>query len=321
MSFLTNILKFVVVLSVQLVGLAASKSDVSSSTAQVYWKSLFPHTPLPGVLANQLIYPSDLSGDYFRAILKDMVTKFRTIEVDEKFKYDSPKVESDSANKLDYDNVHKDVFFFETKLHEGANMDAMELTIGENNVAFLPRSIADTIPFSSQNFSQILTYFSVSPESPVASVIKETIELCEIPALKGELKRCSTSFEDFLDYAISLLGKHVQIFTPSLETKSSHPNLTVGHVTQLVGKSVVMCHKLNYAYAVYLCHSLKRTHLYEVYLIGKDGSRGTSLAACHQDTSSWSAKHLAFHVLKVQPGTVPICHFLKKGTIVWVPSP
>ncbi|KAL4325724.1 hypothetical protein GQ457_11G013160 [Hibiscus cannabinus] len=307
MSFLTNILKFVVVLSVQLVGLAASKSDVSSSTAQVYWKSLFPHTPLPGILANQLIYPSDLSGDYFRAILKDMVTKFRTIEVDEKLKYDSPKVESDSANKLDYDN--------------GADMDAMELTIEENNVAFLPRSIADTIPFSSQNISQILTYFSVSPESPVASVIKETIELCEIPALKGELKRCSTSFEDFLDYAISLLGKHVQIFTPTLETKSSHPNLTVGHVTQLVGKSVVMCHKLNYAYAVYLCHSVKTTHLYEVYLIGKDGSRGTSLAACHQDTSSWSAEHLAFHVLKVQPGTVPICHFLKKGTIVWVPSP
>ncbi|KAK8542703.1 hypothetical protein V6N13_136741 [Hibiscus sabdariffa] len=120
-----------------------------------------------------------------------------------------------------------------------------------------------------------------------------------MPALEGELKRCSTSFEDFLDYVVSLLEKHVQIFTLSLKTKTSHPNLTVSDIIQLVGKSDVVCYKLTYAYVVYLCHSLKRTQLYKVYLIGDDSSRGTSLAACHQDTSSWSAKHLAFHVLKV----------------------
>ncbi|GMI89860.1 RESPONSIVE TO DESICCATION 22 [Hibiscus trionum] len=192
-----------------------------------------------------------------------------------------------------------------------------------NTAGFLPPSIADSIPFSSDKFTHILTYFSLKPESPESQILKEVIEICEMPALEGELKHCSTSFEDLVHYVVSLLGKHIQVLTPHLETKTSNPNFTVGDGIHLVAKSDVVCHKLNYAYAVYLCHSIsmERTHIYTVPLIGEDGSRGTSLAACHQDTSSWNPKHLAFDVLKVEPGTVPICHFLKKDTIVWVPSP
>ncbi|KAK8519911.1 hypothetical protein V6N12_003877 [Hibiscus sabdariffa] len=55
--------------------------------------------------------------------------------------------------------------------------------------------------------------------------------------------------------------------------------------------------------------------------IGDENLMGTFMAACHEDTSSWSSEHLSFHLLKVLLGTVPICHFLKKGTVVYVSSP
>lgn len=83
----------------------------------------------------------------------------------------------------------------------------------------------------------------------------------------------------------------------------------------------VLCHKLDYAYAVFLCHKMKKTDVYVVPLVGDDGSGGTSIAACHQDTSSSNPNHLAFDLLKMKPGTLPICHFVKKGTVVWVPLP
>ncbi|KAB5513985.1 hypothetical protein DKX38_027891 [Salix brachista] len=31
-------------------------------------------------------------------------------------------------------------------------------------------------------------------------------------------------------------------------------------------------------------------------------------------------KHLAFQVLNVKPGTVPVCHFLPQDHVVWLPN-
>ncbi|KAE8675829.1 hypothetical protein F3Y22_tig00111641pilonHSYRG00032 [Hibiscus syriacus] len=53
---------------------------------------------------------------------------------------------------------------------------------------------------------------------------------------------------------------------------------------------------------------------------GADGTKAKAVAVCHTDTSAWNPKHLAFQVLKVEPGTVPICHFLPQDHIVWVPK-
>jgi hypothetical protein len=55
-----------------------------------------------------------------------------------------------------------------------------------------------------------------------------------------------------------------------------------------------------------------------VPLEGVDGNRVKAVAVCHTDTSQWNPKHLAFQVLKVQPGTVPVCHFLPQDHVVWV---
>ncbi|KAK8483918.1 hypothetical protein V6N13_065884 [Hibiscus sabdariffa] len=97
-------------------------------------------------------------------------------------------------------------------------------------------------------------------------ILKEAIEICEMPALEGELKQSSTSF---VHSAVSLL----QLLTPELETKTSNPNFTVGDGIQLVPKSDVVCHKLNYVYAVYLCHSMETTHI-KGYIILKPQTPG-----------------------------------------------
>ncbi|KAI3917385.1 hypothetical protein MKW98_027304 [Papaver atlanticum] len=57
---------------------------------------------------------------------------------------------------------------------------------------------------------------------------------------------------------------------------------------------------------------------YVVPLVGVDEMKIKATVVCHKDTSEWDPDHVAFQVLKVKPGTVPICHFLTEDTIIWV---
>nr|AFK44310.1 unknown [Lotus japonicus] len=84
------------------------------------------------------------------------------------------------------------------------------------------------------------------------------------------------------------------------------------------GVSVHTGHKQNYPYAVFYCHKSGSTRAYSVPLEGDNGVRVKAVAVCRTDTSQWNPKHLAFQVLKVKPGTVPVCHFLPEDHVVWV---
>ncbi|KAL4323490.1 hypothetical protein GQ457_11G006200 [Hibiscus cannabinus] len=92
----------------------------------------------------------------------------------------------------------------------------------------------------------------------------------------------------------------------------------LGKSVQLVSRIAVVCHKLSYPYVVFLCHFMNGTAIYKVPLNGEDGPAGTVMAACHEDTFFWSPDHMTFHLLKILPGTVPICNFLNKSTIISV---
>ncbi|RVW66600.1 BURP domain-containing protein 5 [Vitis vinifera] len=65
---------------------------------------------------------------------------------------------------------------------------------------------------------------------------------------------------------------------------------------------------------------MKKTRTYMIPLVGADGSKAKAMAACHSDTSAWHPKHVAFKVLNVKPGTVPVCHFLHNDAMVWIPK-
>ncbi|KAI5355013.1 hypothetical protein L3X38_007908 [Prunus dulcis] len=216
------------------------------------------------------------------------------------------------------------IFFFEKDMRPGATMK-FQFPRNSNTATFLPRESAQSIPFSSNKLPEIFGHFSVKPTSEEAKTIKQTIEECEAPGLKGEEKYCATSLESMVDFSTSKLGtRNVEaISTEILEkgaTMSMHNYTTMPGLKKLAGDKVVVCHKENYPYAVFFCHAIKQTAAYVLSLKADDGMKVKAVTICHLDTSEWDPEHLSFQILNVKPGTTPICHFISTDAIAWVPN-
>ncbi|KAI3683885.1 hypothetical protein L1987_84400 [Smallanthus sonchifolius] len=224
-----------------------------------------------------------------------------------------------SENQLK-DNPNVALFFLENDLHQGKEMN-LHFTKNNEKSTFLPRKIADSITFSSKNLPQIYQEFSVEPDSVEAEIMKKTLTECENAGIEGEEKYCATSLESMVDFSTTKLGKNVKAISTEVNAKESTPlqkyKITVAK--KLAANKAVVCHKENYAYAVFYCHKTVSTQAYAVSMTGADGTKVNAVVVCHTDTAKWNPKHLAFQVLKVKPGTVPICHFLPEDHVVWVP--
>ncbi|XP_034680549.1 BURP domain protein RD22-like isoform X2 [Vitis riparia] len=181
-------------------------------------------------------------------------------------------------------------FFLQTDLHPGTKM-----------MLQLPQSTNE-----------------VKEKSAEAELMKKEIEDCEEPAMDGESRFCATSLESLIDFSTSKLGRNVNVLTNEVRMGSQEFEFGV-RMKKVADKSVV-CHKMNYPYAVFYCHTFAKTRTYMIPLVGADGSKAKAMAACHSDTSAWHPQHVAFQVLKIKPGTVPICHFLHNNAMVWIPK-
>lgn len=218
-----------------------------------------------------------------------------------------------------HDDPSVALFFLEKDMHDGTKMN-LHFAKTTNGATFLPRAISEKIPFSSNGYPEILNRFSVKPNSLEAEIMKTTIKECEEPGIKGEEKYCATSLESMVDFSTSKLGKRLRAISTEVKKETQMQTYTIiAGVKKVKGDESVVCHKQNYPYAVFYCHSTHTTRAYVVPLKGADGTIAKALAICHTDTSKWNPKHLAFQVLKVKPGTVPVCHFLPQDHIVWVP--
>ncbi|KAK8515664.1 hypothetical protein V6N13_139367 [Hibiscus sabdariffa] len=287
--------------------------------AQNYWKSVFPNTPMPKSL-QILLNPSPSAGN--TKVLAEMVHS-NTKVIDSLGSYSNYQINPSSTTKPDKDAEAdgKAIFFLENQLRLGRTLKVSGILKTRNTASFLPRQIAQAIPFSSGKFPEIFKYFSLEPKSDEANLIKETIQKCETPAMKGEQRYCATSLESLVDWTVSKLGKNIQVLSNNVEKETENRVFAIAGEAKKVGETELVCHKLKYAYAVFLCHSIEKTTAYTVPLVSADGStKAKLLAICHKDTSAWSPDHLAFQILKIKPGTVPVCHFLTKETLVWVPK-
>uniref|UniRef100_A0A0D9V5B1 BURP domain-containing protein n=1 Tax=Leersia perrieri TaxID=77586 RepID=A0A0D9V5B1_9ORYZ len=223
-----------------------------------------------------------------------------------------------------HDDPNVTLFFLEKDLHPGKTM-TVHFTPTTTGAKFLPRSEADAMPFSSEKIPEILSRFSVKPGSEEAAQMAQTLRECEAPAAKGEKKACATSLESMVDFATSSLGtSHVRaVSTVVGKDGSPEQEYTVTAVKRAVsagGDQLVACHAEPYAYAVFACHRTQATRAYTVSMAGRDGTAVEAVAVCHADTAGWNPKHVAFQVLKVKPGTVPVCHFLPQDHVVWTRS-
>ncbi|KAK6247697.1 hypothetical protein QUC31_019262 [Theobroma cacao] len=227
-----------------------------------------------------------------------------------------------SGRKSNTDNtaVKETIYFFPKDLLPGKKVNLPRLVQKRDRGTFLPHHIAESMPLSSDKLPEILKNFSLKAESRDANNVKITVKNCERAEMKGEEKYCATSLESFVDMSVSMLGKEIRLLSNELRKETKNPLFTIARGVRNKGENDIVCHKMKYPYAVYLCHSIKKTAVYKVPLVGTDGTKANAVAVCHKDTSAWSPNHIAFKVLKVKPGTVPICHFLGRDTLVWVPN-
>ncbi|KAF8678547.1 hypothetical protein HU200_046162 [Digitaria exilis] len=230
-----------------------------------------------------------------------------------------------------HDDPSVALFFKKEDIHPGKKVTVQFTNAeGASGAKFLPRGEAEAIPFSSEKMPEILSRFSVSSDSVEAAEMAQTLRDCEAPAAKGERKACATSLESMVDFATSSLGtSHVRAVSTVVVAKeegspSPKQEYTVTGVKRGAGAEedgrLVACHAEPYAYAVFACHLTRETRAYSVSMVGRDGTAVEAVAVCHADTSGWNPKHVAFQVLDVKPGTVPVCHFLPQDHVVWTRS-
>ncbi|XP_050222909.1 BURP domain-containing protein 3-like [Mercurialis annua] len=208
------------------------------------------------------------------------------------------------------------VFFLHNDLHSGKTMTLL-FSDTRTNARFLPRQVSDSVPFSSDKLPEILNRFSVKPKTTEAGTIRNVLEDCEIPKIKGEDKYCAVSLESLVDFVTSKLGHRVKVISTEIKTKTKLQKYEILEGIKMIGEKQVVCHKLGYAYAVFMCHTIDPTQAYMVPLMGSDGSKVEGVAVCHMDSSDWSPEHYAFQQLRVKPGA-SICHFLNIAVLVWL---
>ncbi|KAJ3678044.1 hypothetical protein LUZ60_001847 [Juncus effusus] len=211
------------------------------------------------------------------------------------------------------------MFFLENDSHSGKKMTVHFTELTPNVPGFIPRSKANKLPFSSSKFSEILDNFKITKDSSEADLMKQTINDCERPAINGEKKFCATSLESMVDFATSILEiHHIRPLSTNVNPQNAPKQEYTIIKTKITARNEpIVCHIEPYAYAVFFCHMIKSTKAYMVNLVGKDGDQAAAVAVCHEDTSSWNPKHLAFQLLKVHPGIVPVCHFLLQDAVTW----
>ncbi|KAK7293460.1 hypothetical protein RJT34_16326 [Clitoria ternatea] len=221
-----------------------------------------------------------------------------------------------------HDDPNVALFLMEKELHYGKKLNLKFSKTSNDDATFLPRKVADSIPFSSNKVNDILSKFSVKPDTEKAQIMKNTINECEEPSIRGEEKRCVTSLESMVDFSTSKLGNNVEAVSTEVNKENDVlQQYTIAPGVKKLGENkAVVCHKQGYPYAVFYCHKSETTKAYSVPLEGVNGSRVKAVAVCHTDTSQWNPKHLAFQLLKVQPGTVPVCHFLPQNHLLFVPK-
>ncbi|CAL4988764.1 unnamed protein product [Urochloa decumbens] len=214
-------------------------------------------------------------------------------------------------------------FFFEKNLAIGSTRRT-HIPSTRVNPPFLHHEASKHIPFSRRNITSIIDMFAPASLSMIDD-ISFTLNLCENPEdhqINGKKVGCVTSIESYLELIISTLGTNqVQAFSADVpkEGIASHMS-TVASVRLLShSQSVLVCHDMEYPYKVFYCHLSLPTRAYQVKLISQvDGSSVDALAVCHLNTSSWNSDFIFFELMHVKPGQTTACHYLNRGSMVWV---
>ncbi|XP_068637933.1 polygalacturonase 1 beta-like protein 3 [Aristolochia californica] len=218
--------------------------------------------------------------------------------------------------------VEEGKFFRESNLKQGTVMKMPDITDKMPPRSFLPRSLAKKLPFSSAQMGELLKDFNSDENSTLANIVGKTLKECEREPSRGETKRCVTSAEDMVDFAVQVLGKDVTVKSTEC-LGGSKGKVEIGRVVGINGGKVtksVSCHQSLFPYLVYFCHSVPKVRVYEADILDVEKKQKINhgLAICHIDTSSWGRGHGAFTALGGRPGQIEVCHWIFQNDMTWV---
>lgn len=292
-------------------------SHAANVAPETYWKSMLPNTPMPKAIT-KILYNEEKGKHFHVGESGSSVVGVGPPRTSLGADQSSSSV---AVTPLGY-IANADLLFLEKDMHQGHEMKFQFAKTIAPSSNFLPRKVAETIPFSSKNLPQLYTRFSIKPGSTESESMKKTISECEEKGAKGEKKYCATSLEAMVDFIISKLGKNVKTISTYVKSNklTTFQKYTIEGSKKVATDNYFVCHKQKYPYAVFYCHIAASTRVYSVSLVGEDGTKARAVAVCHNKASNLYSKDVVFKVLKVEPGTSPnICHFLPEEHVVWVP--
>ncbi|KAK8339153.1 hypothetical protein V6Z12_A08G015800 [Gossypium hirsutum] len=258
-----------------------------------FWKSMFPNNPIPKDLKYILPSPVEVSNS------EELSTKRK--HGDENlgsidgplYRYEDPSIGLKIPNSqncylrgnyINGESIkgktisakgHQEVSIESdniTSINETTDIFEKDLRPGKLvNLPSLITAVAKSVPFSSAKLPEILNHFSLKPQTREANTINETIRGCERAAIDGEQKFCASSLDSFINSSISVLGKEIQLLSTELSKETNNPLFTNSKGVQNMGETELVCHKKKYPRAVFLCHSIIKTPVYKVPLMGRDG--------------------------------------------------
>ncbi|KAL9237556.1 hypothetical protein vseg_012089 [Gypsophila vaccaria] len=221
---------------------------------------------------------------------------------------------------------HSEFVFFTFKdLTKGNIIPIYQLGINPSTSPhFLPREVADSIPFSLSKLSFLLKLFGWPRDSPEARTIETTLRQCETPPLKGETKYCATSLESMLDFVHKTFGpmKFRPLGTQHVARSGNYlQNYTiVDNPKRVLSPKMIACHTTRYPYLVYICHYfVGDNQVFKVKIRSEETQiELEAIATCHMDTSQWSPDQPFLKAYGIKPGSIPVCHFFPTDNVVWV---
>ncbi|KAM1030699.1 hypothetical protein COP2_035439 [Malus domestica] len=205
-----------------------------------------------------------------------------------------------SSSPMDHNGASWQGFFTFDYLHKGM---IMPLNFpNQEHSPFLPKDVADSIPFSTPQLPQLLQLLSIPQGSRDANNMAYALEQYEMKPINWETKLCATSLESMTDFVTKIIGAGVRFnilsTTHPITSTSITQNYILKEPKEVLASKMVFCHPLAYPYAVFFCHHFEKdTKFFKVRLRGENGDKVEAMAVCPMDTSDWVPNHNIFGLL------------------------
>ncbi|KAG5019722.1 hypothetical protein JHK87_015577 [Glycine soja] len=228
---------------------------------------------------------------------------------------------SAASGKVVNKRVEPGKFFRESTVREGNVIPMPDIKDKMPARSFLPLAIASKLPFSSSRIDEMREMFHAREGSSTERVMVNALKECEREPSKDETKRCVSSGEEMIGFAVSVLGPNVAVRSTE-NVNGSGSSVMIGKVYAIDGGKVtksVSCHQSLYPYLLYYCHSVPKVRVYEAEILDVDTKEmiNHGVAICHLDTSAWGPQHGAFLALGFGPGKIEVCHWIFENDMTW----